>query len=120
MSRSLEFKWFKLHFVFDKMQGHLAEPDQSTTTKTSPEYKPASLPSANPTRSFWIHSSPDANPWAREGSDGPLTTDADICVIGSGITGVGVAYHLSEAVETLSTLDESPLRVVILEAREFC
>ncbi|KAG8221193.1 FAD dependent oxidoreductase-domain-containing protein [Butyriboletus roseoflavus] len=81
--------------------------------------KPAGLPSPNPTRSFWAHSSPDANPLAREGSTGRLTTDADVCIIGSGITGVGVAYHLSEAVETNMAL-HSPLKVVILEARDFC
>ena len=61
--------------------------------------KPAGLPSSNSTRSFWVDSSPDASPLAREGSTGLLTTDADVCIIGSGITGVGVAYHLSQAVE---------------------
>ncbi|KIJ21232.1 hypothetical protein PAXINDRAFT_7005 [Paxillus involutus ATCC 200175] len=78
-------------------------------------HKPAGLPSTNPTHSFWTHSSPDANPLAREGSEGPLTADADICIVGSGITGVGVAYHLCGAAST-----ESPLKVVILEARDFC
>ena len=78
--------------------------------------KPAGLPCPNPTRSFWANSTPDANPLAREGSTGLLTTDADVCIIGSGITGVGVAYHLSQAVET----SLRPLRVVILEARDFC
>ena len=61
--------------------------------------KPAGLPSSNSTRSFWVDSSPDASPLAREGSTGLLTTDADVCIIGSDITGVGVAYHLSQAVE---------------------
>ncbi|KAI6032375.1 hypothetical protein BKA83DRAFT_682572 [Pisolithus microcarpus] len=81
--------------------------------------QPAKLPSANPTRSFWTHSSPDANPLAREGSHGPLTTDADICIIGSGISGISVAYHIAEAVGNQTILD-APLRVVILEARDFC
>ncbi|KIK77944.1 hypothetical protein PAXRUDRAFT_834789 [Paxillus rubicundulus Ve08.2h10] len=83
-------------------------------------HKPAGLPSVNPTHSFWTHSSPDANPLAREGSEGLLTTDADICIVGSGITGVGVAYHLSEAYLTHGVVPESPLKVVILEARDFC
>ena len=61
--------------------------------------KPAGLPSSNSTRSCWADSSPDASPLAREGSTGPLTTDADVCITGSGITGVGVAYHLSQTVE---------------------
>ncbi|KAF9233717.1 FAD dependent oxidoreductase [Melanogaster broomeanus] len=80
---------------------------------------PAGLPSTNATRSFWTHSSPDANPLAREGSQGALTTDADICIIGSGITGVGVAYHLSGIAST-EIAPESALKVVILEARDFC
>lgn len=81
--------------------------------------KPAGLPSPCPTRSFWADSSPGANPLAREGSTGPLTSDADVCIIGSGMTGVGVAYHLSEAIET-NVERQSPLKVVILEARDFC
>ena len=76
--------------------------------------KPAALPSPNPTRSFWVNSSLDANSFAREGTSGLLTTDADVCIIGSGITGVSVAYHLSQTVET----SLGPLRVVILEARD--
>ena len=84
---------------------------------SSPE--PAGLPSPSPTRSFWADSSPDANPLAREGSTGSLTSDADVCIIGSGITGVAVAYHLSEAIET-NVERQSPLKVVILEARDFC
>ena len=51
-------------------------------------HSPAGLPVENPTPSFWTSSSPDANPLASEGSEGPLTQDADICIIGSGITGV--------------------------------
>ncbi|KIJ65352.1 hypothetical protein HYDPIDRAFT_174844 [Hydnomerulius pinastri MD-312] len=95
------------------------------SAQTDPPPKPAGLPSRNPTSSFWTHSSPDANPLAREGSEGSLTTDADICIIGSGITGVGVAYHLSEAVvsaqsQLAATTTNAPLRVVILEARDFC
>ncbi|EGN99775.1 hypothetical protein SERLA73DRAFT_179977 [Serpula lacrymans var. lacrymans S7.3] len=82
---------------------------------------PARLPSTNPTASFWLDSAPDVNPLAREGSEGPLTTDADICIIGSGITGVGTAYHLAEAVQYLEFAGyHGPLKIVILEARDFC
>lgn len=81
--------------------------------------EPAGLPSPNPTHSFWANSSPDANPLAREGSIGLLATDADVCIIGSGITGVGVAYHLSELIQA-NVEHQSPLKVVILEARDFC
>lgn len=74
------------------------------------------LPHENPTKSFWTHGSADANPLAAEGSDGPMTTDADIVIIGSGITGVGAAYHLSE----LAPAKNLPLNIVIIEARDFC
>jgi hypothetical protein len=70
------------------------------------------LPVPNPTHSFWIDS-PHANPLAKEGSSGPLTKDADVCIIGAGITGVSSAYHLAQKLGTGKT-------VVILEARDFC
>ncbi|KAF8514475.1 FAD dependent oxidoreductase-domain-containing protein [Gautieria morchelliformis] len=74
------------------------------------------LPQENPTKSFWTHGSTNANPLAKEGSEGPLTTDADIVIIGSGITGVGAAYHLS----THPATADLSLNIIILEARDFC
>ncbi|KAF5390115.1 hypothetical protein D9757_003826 [Collybiopsis confluens] len=71
------------------------------------------LPVLNPTRSFWIDS-PDANPLAKEGSKGHLPQETDVCIIGSGITGISTAYHLSTQAR------DRPLNVVILEARDFC
>jgi len=56
-------------------------------------HPPAGLPVPNPTRSFWINSAPDSNPLASEGSEGPLTKDADVCIIGSGITGAIFRSH---------------------------
>lgn len=102
----------------------VCEDAQATTFNTTGSalkhlHRPANLPSANPTRSFWTHSASDANPLASEGSHGPLTTDADICIIGSGISGISTAYHLAEAVGNHAVLD-APLRVVVLEARDFC
>ncbi|KAI1787022.1 FAD dependent oxidoreductase [Ganoderma leucocontextum] len=81
---------------------------------------PAPLPVPNPTKSFWIDSAPDANPLAKQGSHGPLTHDADICIIGSGITGVSAAYHLSRLLSANQPPSDTPLKVVILEARDFC
>ncbi|KAK0463925.1 FAD dependent oxidoreductase-domain-containing protein [Desarmillaria tabescens] len=86
---------------FEESQHVLALP------KSNPR---ASLPATNPTRSFWIDT-PDANPLGSEGSTGALTQDADVCIIGSGITGISAAYHL---------LNNSSLNVVVLEARDFC
>ncbi|KAJ7694587.1 FAD dependent oxidoreductase [Mycena rosella] len=87
----------------------------------NPGNRPSSLPVPNPTRSFWIDT-PHANPLAAEGSEGPFTDDADVCIIGSGITGVSAAYHLATAVERgdIPTTADKPLRVLILEARDFC
>ncbi|KAG6875921.1 hypothetical protein C0993_006796, partial [Termitomyces sp. T159_Od127] len=73
------------------------------------------LPVPNPTHSFWIDS-PGANPLAKEGSQYDLIHDADICIIGSGITGVSAAYHLAR---TLGTTEAAPSEVIILEARDF-
>ena len=73
---------------------------------------PASLPVPNSTHSFWLHPSKEVNPLAKEGSEGDIASDADICIIGSGITGVSAAYHLSKSLPDK--------KVVILEARDFC
>ncbi|KAH9475491.1 hypothetical protein JR316_0012602 [Psilocybe cubensis] len=75
------------------------------------------LPVDNPTKSFWIDT-PDANPLSEYGSTGELTTDADICIIGSGITGVSAAWHLSKLLGDNSLKEyERQRSVVILEAR---
>ncbi|TFK48504.1 FAD dependent oxidoreductase [Heliocybe sulcata] len=92
----------------------LADAQLALTQPT--EYPPASLPVPNPTKSYWLHGESGVNPLASEGSEGPLTADADICVIGAGITGVSTAYHLSKLVRN----PVRPLKVVILEARDFC
>ncbi|VDB83246.1 unnamed protein product [Peniophora sp. CBMAI 1063] len=85
----------------------------------------ASLPVSGPTKSFWTHGRADANPLAAEGSEGPLTAEADVCIIGSGIAGTSVAYHLSNLVKTATArvgADSigTPVSAVILEARDFC
>ena len=79
---------------------------------TSPR---VSLPSSNSTNSFWLHLPPEDSPLANVGSTGSLTQDADICVIGSGITGVGVVWHLVKDLE-----NSANMKVVLLEARQFC
>lgn len=79
---------------------------------------PASLPVSNSTRAFWLHPTADVNPLAKEGSEGPLTGNADICIIGSGITGISAAYHLSRLFQKQQSVDG--MKVVVLEARDFC
>ncbi|KAG7440531.1 DAO-domain-containing protein [Guyanagaster necrorhizus] len=66
------------------------------------------------TSSFWFNSHDNPNPLCNMGSNDPLTPGADVCVIGSGLTGVSAAYHLSQS-------EIAPyLKVVVLEDREFC
>jgi hypothetical protein len=87
----------------------------SLVNRPLPDPQPVSLPVSNPTKSFWIDS-PGANPLAKEGSKGELTHEADVCVIGSGLTGVSAAWHLAGMLG-----DEKEERnVVVLEARDFC
>jgi NADH dehydrogenase FAD-containing subunit len=78
-----------------------------------------SLPSLNSTTSFWLDLPPEDSPLADVGSTGSLTQDADICVIGSGITGVGVVWHLVKDLQ--GSLEEgTKMQIVLLEARQFC
>ena len=83
--------------------------------------EPASLPVPNPTRPFWLDP-PEVNVLAKEGSTGELTQDADVCIIGSGITGISAAYHLVNRLKgggvDLNT--KGPIKIVVLEARDFC
>lgn len=91
----------------------------SKTAMTNSRFR-MSLPVDNPTKSFWLDT-PGANPLADEGSTGQLTKEADVCIIGSGITGVSAAWHLSKMFEKQELASRgSKMRVVILEAREFC
>ncbi|KAG8909555.1 hypothetical protein FRC00_009884, partial [Tulasnella sp. 408] len=76
----------------------------------------ASLPHPNPTKSFWTDGEPGCNPLASEGSDAPIPEQVDVCIIGSGLTGVSCAYHLARMVESGAT---ASIKVVILEARDF-
>ncbi|KAF5361149.1 hypothetical protein D9758_009014 [Tetrapyrgos nigripes] len=83
------------------------------------DYPRATLPVANSTKSFWINT-PNANPLADEGSEGPLTEEADVCVIGSGMTGISAVYHLANALGRKWKDEGRKLSAVVLEAREFC
>ncbi|RPD57281.1 FAD dependent oxidoreductase [Lentinus tigrinus ALCF2SS1-6] len=98
------------------------DPLQPTPVPVEPVSKPIPLPVPNSTQSFWLD--PEANPLAKAGSTGPLTSDVDICIIGSGITGVSAAYHLTRLLAERGAVSEvpnaQPLKIVILEARDFC
>src|ERR1700754_56081 len=77
----------------------LSSSDALLRTYPNPKPEPASLPVPNPTKSIWITKSSgdegsDPNPLANEGNEGPLTTEVDVVIIGSGISGVSAAFHL--------------------------
>ncbi len=81
----------------------------------------STLPVLNATKSYWTDT-PDANPLAREGSTGSLgfgNEDIDVCIIGSGITGISTVYHLQRQLN-IQGFSGADIKVVVLEAREFC
>lgn len=79
--------------------------------------EPKPYPHPNPTKSFWTDGEPGCNPLASAGGNSPVPEQVDVCIIGSGLTGVSCAYHLAQLVESGVT---GPMKVVILEARDFC
>ena len=79
---------------------------------------PQAFPVSSPTISFWQRNL-NITPIPTEGSEGPLSNDADICIIGSGVTGVSAAYHLAKLFSKEQP-SMRPIKAVILEAREFC
>ena len=102
--------------VFAAQQAILAGPREQ-----SPYPGRATLPVPNATLPFWIKNlDADQTPSLTEGSEGALTTDADVCIIGSGITGVSAAYHIATRSAHSNFMGKEKVKVVILEAREFC
>ncbi|KAJ3373066.1 hypothetical protein GGF31_001053 [Allomyces arbusculus] len=66
-------------------------------------------PSPNPVPSFWLS---EEHPLKNFRSTPDLPRDADVAIIGSGITGASALYHL--------TTMAPHLRVVMLDARDVC
>ncbi|KAJ8078270.1 hypothetical protein PM082_000476 [Marasmius tenuissimus] len=101
------------------MFNHLSVPlhvyGTSVDALSSTPAPPASLPATNPTKSFWLD--PEDNPLAKEGSTGPLASDeVDICIIGSGITGISTLWHLVNGLKSRT----KNTTIMVLEARDFC
>lgn len=79
---------------------------------TTYQNKPAGLPCANSSASFW-HSEPNAFLWGHRTTES-LPETADIVIVGSGITGASVARFLAADDRA------KDLSIVLLEAREIC
>ncbi|PVH75170.1 FAD dependent oxidoreductase [Cadophora sp. DSE1049] len=78
---------------------------------------PVSLPRANPTTSYW-QDPPD--PQLSDYLSSPTVSEtADIVIIGSGITGAGIAWNLLGGEDCLTQQDQKE-RIVMLEARQAC
>ena len=95
----------------------------SDSAQLKSSLKQATLPVPNPTRSYWLnYPSPSVNELANEGSEDLLTSKVDVCIIGSGITGVGAAYYFAEAIKKMEgdPFVNEEFRVVVVEARDFC
>ncbi|KAF9054154.1 FAD dependent oxidoreductase [Panaeolus papilionaceus] len=75
------------------------------------------VPESRETSSFWMY---PPSPNARYGEGAPLPTEADIVIIGSGITGASVAKTLLEHHYKQYGSSGVKPRTVMLEARELC
>ena len=69
-----------------------------------------SRPVANPVPSLWTA---EPQPLDDHRSSADLPSEADVVIIGSGLAGVGTAYHLVKD-------NPKPPSIVILEARKIC
>jgi lysine/ornithine N-monooxygenase len=72
----------------------------------------ATLPTPNSTKSFW-HSEPSQTLLGHR-TTSSLPKQADVVIIGSGISGASAAYHLNQDAYG------KELDIVMLEAREAC
>ncbi|KIY64654.1 DAO-domain-containing protein [Cylindrobasidium torrendii FP15055 ss-10] len=87
----------------------------STTSTDEPSHVPSSvyLPLATgASRSYWLQNA-SANPLLNHRTTKDLPAQADVVIIGSGMSGALVAYDLLHG-------PDPPKRVVLLEARDLC
>ncbi|GKZ26507.1 hypothetical protein AbraIFM66951_002588 [Aspergillus brasiliensis] len=76
------------------------------------------LPSRNPTTSFWLRS---PHPDLAKAQSATLPSEADVVIIGSGVTGTSIARTLLKSRKAEKTQNESKRpAVVMLEARDIC
>ncbi|PWN23695.1 FAD dependent oxidoreductase [Microstroma glucosiphilum] len=83
--------------------------------------EPAPLPCPHPLPSYWTQTSSEPGPaqgvfTPQDGVD--MEPEVDVAIIGAGITGISAAYHLANRLTP--RYDGQPIKVVVLEARDFC
>ena len=74
------------------------------------------FPHPKPSLSFWLQGTRN-NPLIGHRTTKTIPTDADVVIVGAGMSGAATAYHLFEAHDTAR--GDLP-KVVVLEAREAC
>ncbi|KAJ5949116.1 hypothetical protein N7454_000700 [Penicillium verhagenii] len=80
-------------------------------------YSDPGIPNANTTSSFWQQT---PHPQFAEQNNRPLASNADVVIIGSGITGAAIARTLLQSRAKSASSDSPHPAVVILEARGIC
>lgn len=76
------------------------------------------LPKEDYTVSFWLANARNSHHLERRTTQ-DLPTEVDLCIIGSGLSGVMLVYFLMTALAD-SKDPQEPLRILMLEARQFC
>jgi hypothetical protein len=82
------------------------------------QHHQSDLPSTNPSSSFWLSEPSSKLLGHRTTKD--LPQQVDVAVVGSGISGVSVLYHLLEELKKKKTAKQKTMTVLVLEAREVC
>ncbi|KAI0201153.1 FAD dependent oxidoreductase [Astrocystis sublimbata] len=77
----------------------------------------AYLPVPNPTTPYWRT---DLHPLDSYRSTKDLPASSDVVIIGAGISGVSVAYHLSQEDDDNPSTTTTPPSILLLEARQVC
>ncbi|GAA5870517.1 hypothetical protein JCM1840_004789 [Sporobolomyces johnsonii] len=103
----------------------LSPPLSSTFSVSSPSHfppsgslPPSSPPNPHPLPSFWT--SNFSSPLTHAGENEPLPSEADVVVVGAGLTGVCATEKLVDLLLADEGKVGKRVRIAVLDAREFC
>ncbi|GAA5905933.1 hypothetical protein JCM6882_009074 [Rhodosporidiobolus microsporus] len=91
--------------------------DNYPTTRT---FAPSSAPHPAPLPSYWTAHFSSRLTHHNSAPSVPLPREADVVIIGSGLTGSTAAAELVDALIASPVPGRKPTRIVVLEARTFC